>query len=53
MDKYKIEPGSVQETLTSPLLGRYIAQKEFPNLIDDPTARQLIERMSTLQAAEL
>ncbi len=45
MDKYKIEPGSVQETLTIPLLGRYIAQKEFPNLIDDPTARQLIERI--------
>ncbi len=45
MDKYKIVPGSVQETLTIPLYGRYVAQKEFPDLIYDPTARQLIERI--------
>ena len=45
MKKFKIEKDSVQETLMIPLMGRVIAQKKFPNLINDPTAEKIIKKI--------
>ena len=45
MKKFKIEKDSVQETLMIPLMGRVIAQRKFPNLINDPTAEEIIKKI--------
>lgn len=45
MKKFKIEKNSVQETLMIPLMGRVIAQRKFPNLINDPTAEEIIKKI--------
>lgn len=45
MEKYHIKENSVQETLVLPLYGRFIAQKNFPKLIKDSTAEELIKRI--------
>ncbi len=51
MKKFKIEKNSVQETLMIPLMGRVIAQKKFPNLINDPTAEEIIKKLTMISPA--
>ncbi len=43
--KFHIKENSVQETLVIPLYGRVIAHDNFPNLINDPTAKELIKKI--------
>ena len=45
MEKYTIKKDSVQETLIIPLVGRKYAADKFPELISDPTAAQILERI--------
>ena len=40
-EKFKIEPGSVQETLIIPLYGRKLCAEAFPNLYTDTSAAEL------------
>ena len=43
--KYRIEKGSVQETLLIPLYGRKMAMDLYPDLFADHACQQLIERI--------
>lgn len=43
--KYHIEKNTVQETLVIPLYGRKVCTEIFPNLYQDKTAAQLIEKI--------
>ena len=44
-EKFKIEPGSVQETLIIPLYGRKLCAEVFPGLYTDTSAAELCERL--------
>lgn len=44
-EKVSIEKGSVQETLMLPLFGRYKANKRYPRLFKDTTAKTIIDRI--------
>ena len=44
MEKFHIQENSVQETLVIPLYGRVFAHRKFPNLINDPTAEDIIKK---------
>ena len=44
-DRYKIEPGSVQETLIIPLYGRKLCAEAFPGLYADASAAELCSRL--------
>ena len=44
-EKVTIEKGSVQETLMLPLYGRYMANRMYPQLFRDTTAKTIIDRM--------
>ena len=44
-DKFKIEPGSVQETLIIPLYGRKLCAQIFPNLYTDLSAERLCAQL--------
>lgn len=43
--KYKIEKGSVQETLLIPLYGRKLAMELYPDLFTDKECQSLLERI--------
>ena len=43
--KYKIEKGSVQETLLFPLYGRKMAMDLYPDLFADNECQTLLERI--------
>ena len=45
MKKFYIQENSVQETLVIPLYGRVVAHRKFPNLINDPTAEEILKRI--------
>lgn len=45
MEKYKIEKDSVQETLLIPLYARKAASERYPDLIQDPSAQRILERI--------
>lgn len=45
-EKYKIEKGSVQETLLIPLYGRKVAMDMYPDLFDDRDAQKLFEQIT-------
>lgn len=44
-EKFKIVPGSVQETLIIPLYGRKLCAEAFPNLYTDKSAAELCARL--------
>ncbi len=44
-EKVTIEKGTVQETLMLPLYGRYMANKLYPSLFKDTTAKEIIDRI--------
>lgn len=44
-EKVTIEKGTVQETLMLPLYGRYMANKKYPDLFKDVTAKTIIDRI--------
>ncbi|MCR4818519.1 MAG: class I SAM-dependent methyltransferase [Fretibacterium sp.] len=41
MNKYHIEPNTVQETLVIPLYGRRVCSEHFPHLFKDPEAERI------------
>lgn len=43
--KYKIQNGSVQETLLIPLYGRKLAMDMYPGLFSDRDAQKLFEQI--------
>ena len=45
MQKYHIEPNTVQETLVIPLYGRKICSEHFPELFKDPEAERICESL--------
>ena len=45
MEKIKIEPGSVQETLIIPLYGRKLCAEHFPTLYTDASAAEICARL--------
>lgn len=45
MKKFHIQENSVQETLVIPLYGRVVAHRKFPDLINDPTAEEILKRI--------
>ena len=45
MEKLKIEPGSVQETLIIPLYGRKLCAEVFPNLYTDESATEICSQL--------
>lgn len=44
-ERFKIEPGSVQETLIIPLYGRKLCAEAFPSLYTDKSAAELCARL--------
>ena len=45
MQKYHIEPNTVQETLVIPLYGRKICSEHFPQLFQDPEAERICDSL--------
>lgn len=45
MQKYHIEPNTVQETLIIPLYGRVVCSRHFPHLFHDPQAERICDML--------
>lgn len=45
MEKFKVEPGTVQETLMMPLYGRVYCEEHFPNTFPNKAAKETAERV--------
>ena len=45
MEKFKVESGTVQETLMMPLYGRVYCEEHFPNTFPNKAAKETVERV--------
>ena len=48
MEKFKVEEGTVQETLMMPLYGRVYCEEHFPNTLPNKAAKEMKERIGNL-----